>query len=68
MDRIRHDVAWRVSVEIVEVFSSLLRDEEKRDAFEEVYAHVKAALLTYDQETRDQLRRLKPLEQPGRKE
>jgi hypothetical protein len=61
MDRIRHDVAWRVSVDIVEVFSPLLRDEERRDAFEEVYERVKAGLLAYDQETNDHFRRLSPL-------
>lgn len=61
MERIRHDVAWRVSVEIVEVFSPLLREEEKRDAFEEVYARVKAGLLAYDHEIKSLLHRLKPL-------
>ncbi len=61
MERIRHDVAWKVSLHILEVLSPLLRDEEKRDAFREVYERVKAGLLAYDQETKNLFRRLRPL-------
>jgi hypothetical protein len=61
MERIRHDVAWNVSLHILEVFSPLLRDEEKRGAFREVYERVKDGLAAYDKETKDLLHRLRPL-------
>jgi len=60
--RLQHDVAWATAMHIVEVFSALLREEEKRTAFDEVYERVKAGLLAYDKETKDMLRRLRPLE------
>lgn len=59
MDRLRHDVAWSTTRRILEVFN--LRDEEKCEAFPMVYERVKDGLLVYDKETKDQLRRLKPL-------
>jgi hypothetical protein len=61
MDRIRHDIAWATALHILEVFSPLLRDEEKRDAFNEVFTRVKAGLLSYDHEVKSLLHRLKPL-------
>jgi len=59
--RLRHDVAWNVSLHILEVFAHMLRDEEKRDAFEEVFKRVQAGLLFYDHETKSVLHRLRPL-------
>ena len=59
MVRIRHDIAWAMALRILEVFN--LRDEEKKEAFPMVYERVKDALIAYDKETRDLLRRLKPL-------
>ena len=35
-ESLTHDVAWATAIEIVEVFASLLRDDEKRDAVIEV--------------------------------
>jgi hypothetical protein len=60
--RLQHDVAWNVSLHILEVFEHLLRDEEKRDAFEETYKRVKAGLEFYDHETKSLLHRLRPLQ------
>ncbi len=59
--RIQHDVAWATALHILEVFSSLMRDEEKPDAFAEVYDRVKTGLSAYDKETHDLLRRLDPV-------
>lgn len=59
MVRLRHDVAWSTAIRILEVFN--LRDEEKRDAFLMVYECVKEGLLAYDKETKDLIRRLRPL-------
>jgi hypothetical protein len=60
--RIQHDVAWATALHILEVFSPLLREEEKRAAFHEIYERVKAGLLAYDRETKNLLHRLRPLE------
>lgn len=57
--RIRHDVAWAVTLHILEVFN--LREEEKCEAFPLVYERVKAGLVAYDHETGGMLRRLRPL-------
>lgn len=59
MVRIRHDIAWATALRILEIFN--LRDEKKHEAFPMVYEHVKDGLLTYEKETKDLLRRLKPL-------
>jgi hypothetical protein len=59
MDRLRHDVAWATTKRILELFN--LRDEEKCEAFPMVYERVKDGLLVYDTQTKDILRRLRPL-------
>ncbi len=55
-----HDVAWKISIEIVEIFAGLLREEEKRDAFEEVYAQVKAGLERFQVRHQRMQRRMRP--------
>lgn len=59
MVRIQHDIAWAVTLRILQLFN--LRDEEKHEAFLLVYERVKDGLIAYDRETKDLLRRLKPL-------
>lgn len=44
-ERLLHDTAWATSLTIVEIFN--LRDEEKVDAFHEVYARVKIGIESY---------------------
>ena len=61
MERIKHDVAWATTLQILEVFLPLLREEERRDAFGEIYSRVKEALHAYDQENKSLLHRLRPL-------
>ena len=46
--RLVHDVCFTASVSIVEVFIYLLREEERKDAFDEIYARVKAAVEIYE--------------------
>lgn len=62
MERLRHDVAWAASVAIVDLFEGLLRPEEVKDAREETYLAVKAALEAYDARREHIARRLKPLD------
>jgi hypothetical protein len=59
-DSLIHDVAWATAIRIVEVFASLLREEEKRDAFTEVYARVKAGLEHYQIRDNRRRQRLRP--------
>jgi hypothetical protein len=58
---LRHDAAWAMTRAIVEIFCPLLRPEEVRDAFDEVYATVKAGLSAYEAQHDHVLKRLKPL-------
>jgi hypothetical protein len=52
-ESLQHDVAWATAANIVDVFASLLREEEKREAFVEVYARVKAGIECFQiQQTR----------------
>jgi hypothetical protein len=59
MERLRHDVAWSTTLRILEILNLLA--EEKCEAFPMVYERIKAGLLAYDKETKDLLRRLRPL-------
>ena len=61
MERVKHDVAWATALEILQVFLPLLREEERRDAFDEIYSRVKQALHAYDREHKSLLHRLRPL-------
>ena len=61
MERVKHDVAWATALEILQVFLPLLREDERRDAFDEIYQRIKAALHAYDQEHKSLLHRLAPL-------
>ena len=61
-DRISHDVAWVTSLHILEVFSPLLREEERRDAFNEVFSRVKAGIEAYSHEVKSMMHRLRPLD------
>ena len=59
-DSLTHDVAWVTALHIVEVFAGCLREEERRDAFAEVYARVKAGLEWFEVEGNRMQRRLRP--------
>lgn len=59
-DRLIHDASWAISQHILDVFAGLLRDEEKRDAFAEIYLRVKAGLECYEVQVDRMRRRLKP--------
>jgi hypothetical protein len=55
-----HDVAWETSRHVVELFASLLREKEQREAFAEVYERVKAALEIYQIKADRMAARLRP--------
>jgi hypothetical protein len=57
---LRHDVAWATSIQIVEIFAGLLRDEEKREAFYEVLARVKEGFEAFEIKQQRLQQRLKP--------
>jgi hypothetical protein len=62
MRRLHHDIAWAASAAIVDLFQNLLRPEEVRDAMEETYRAVRAALEAYDAHRAHIARRLKPMD------
>jgi hypothetical protein len=60
-DSLIHDSAWAAAASVVEVFASLLREEEQRRAvFEEVYTRLKAALVRYEEKADRLAKRVKP--------
>jgi hypothetical protein len=59
-DSKKHDVAWEGAKDIVDVFAPLLREEEKHDAFAEVYTRLRALLAAYDRQADWLLRRMNP--------
>jgi hypothetical protein len=59
-DSLRHDVAWATAISIVHVFAGLLREEEQRDAVEEVYARVKAGIERFEMKQRRLDQRMRP--------
>ncbi len=48
MTSLMHDACWATAISVVEVFSSLLREEEKAEAVREVYDRIKAGLECYE--------------------
>lgn len=48
--RIAHDAAHRAAVEIINVFAPLLREEERRDAYEEVMPILLSAIENYERQ------------------
>ncbi len=59
-ESLRHDAAWATAVSIVEVFAPLLREEEQREAFAEIYARVKAGIECFEIKAERMHQRLKP--------
>lgn len=59
-ESLKHDTAWATAVSILEVFEPLLREEEQREAFAEVYQRVKAGLECFEIEMDRRDARLKP--------
>ncbi len=48
INRLQHDSAYAIATHVLTVFENLLRDEEKRDAFCEVYDAAMAWLEAYE--------------------
>jgi hypothetical protein len=59
-ERLIHDVAFATSRHILEVVAGCLREEEQRDAFDEIYERVKAGIECFDIQNDRMERRLKP--------
>jgi hypothetical protein len=58
--RLIHDVAFATSRHILEVFAGCIREEEQRDAFDEIYQCVKAGIECFDVENNRLERRMSP--------
>jgi hypothetical protein len=48
--RLIHDVAFATSRRILEVFAGCIREEEQRDAFDEIYERVKAGIECFERQ------------------
>ena len=59
-ERLIHDVAFATSRHILEVIIGCLREEERRDAFEEICQRVKAGIECFDIQNTRMQRQLKP--------
>ena len=59
-ERLIHDVAFATSRHILEVIAGCLREEERRDAFDEIYDRVKAGIECFDLQNTRMQQRLKP--------
>lgn len=59
-ERLIHDAAWATARSLMDCLENCLREEEKRDAFAELYRRVRAGLEAYELMMRRQERRLSP--------
>jgi len=59
-DSLAHDIAWATARDIVHVFAGCLREEERHDAFVEVYARVKASLVRFQIQENRRRQRMRP--------
>ena len=59
-DSLIHDVAFVTAQQIVDIFAGCLREEELRDAFDEVYPLVKASLERFQIQENRMERRMRP--------
>lgn len=59
-ESLKHDVAWATAASALEVFAPLLREEEKREAFEQLYERIKAGIAYYQMKHDRMLSRIKP--------
>jgi hypothetical protein len=53
-----HDEGWKLTASVIEVFAPLLREEEKAEAFREVYERVRRGLEKYEERASRRRRRL----------
>jgi hypothetical protein len=58
-ERLIHDVAVATSRHILDLFVGCIREEEQRDAFEEIYERVKAGIECFDLQS-SRMDRLEP--------
>ena len=60
MKSLMHDMAFRISAEILRTFSGVLREEEQQDAFWEIYESIKEGLQEYETKADRRMSRLNP--------
>ncbi len=60
--RLIHDACHPAAVKILHVFSPLLREEELKDAYEEVMPIISEAICRYEQLLQEEKARLRPME------
>jgi hypothetical protein len=63
--RLIHDASHHAAVKLLQVFAPLLRDEELRDAYQEVMPIISEAIAFYEEALRQEKGRLRPTERSG---
>jgi hypothetical protein len=56
--RLVHDAAWVTALSIMEMMENVLRPEERKDAFQEIYLRVKAGMEALEQQAEREAARL----------
>jgi hypothetical protein len=59
--RLIHDASHGGAIKILQLFAPLLRDEELRDAYEEVMPIISEAIARYDESLRQEEEGLRPM-------
>ncbi len=59
-EKLKHDFSWSITSQVVVVFAPLLREEEQREAFAEVYQRVRAGIECYECQADRMVQRLRP--------
>ena len=57
---LRHEVSWATAERILEFVARSLRDEDRRDAFVEIYSRVSAGLEAFEIQTQRFERAMQP--------
>jgi hypothetical protein len=60
MNSLIHDVAFRISLEILRAFSGVLMEMEHKEAFCEIYNCIRDGLLEYETKADRRMSRLNP--------
>jgi hypothetical protein len=63
--RLIHDASHLAAMKILHIFAPLLRDEELRDAYQEVMPIIREAITRYEESLRQEKERLRPTKKRG---
>jgi hypothetical protein len=59
-ERLIHDTAWATALSLMELINPVLRDEERHDAFVEIFDRIHAGIEAYEIQVERLQHRLRP--------